>query len=410
MREQAPRVVLLARPGEACGRLEEALREAGAEIACVIDPTDGGAEQAVAAQPQAVLVALDPLVEESLQRFDELLSDPSVTVIFDEAELAAQREGWDMARWVRHLAAKLYRHDDVLPPGRETETDWPLPGPLPPRADPGELDISAFAGEAQARAGGVPRDDDYLGPDRSGHEALTIGGEDTPDPADADAIPAPPAAHQDPGATEPGSVFGVLSLVDNDDQAESVGDGAEPLGAILVEGGIGAPDAVRQLLAALPHAFPRPILVRLQLDGGRYDRLVKQMSRASNMPVVLATAGRSADPGTVYFLDTSTTLAYENGGLVFAASTGATPALHVVLPARDSAILLLSGSEVAMVDSAFGQAWTGALVAAQAVEECYEPAAATALSARGGETAVVAELAERLMQRWPSPAHHPRTH
>ncbi|CAN5683739.1 chemotaxis protein CheB [soil metagenome] len=386
MNEQAPRVVLLARPGEACGRLEEALREAGAEIACVIDPTDGGPEQAIAAGPQAVLVALDPLVEGALERFDALLSDPTVTVIFDEAELAAQREGWDMARWVRHLAAKLYRHDDVLPPGRETETDWPLPGPLPARADLDELDITAFAGEAQERADAVPRDDDYLGPDRSGQEALTLATE------------------------KPGSVFGVLSLVDNDDQTKGVDDGAEPLGAILVEGGIGAPDAVRQLLAALPQAFPRAVLVRLELDGGLYDRLVKQMSRASTMPVVLAAAGSSADPGTVYFLEPTTTVAYEGGGLVFAVSAETMPALHAVLPSKDSAILLLSGSDVDMVDSAFDQAWSGALVAAQAVAECYEPAAATALSARGGETAEIAELAERLMRRWPSPAQHARTH
>jgi hypothetical protein len=41
----------------------------------------------------------------------------ALAVIFDEAELAARREGWDAARWVRHLSAKLHRHDDVLPPG-----------------------------------------------------------------------------------------------------------------------------------------------------------------------------------------------------------------------------------------------------------------------------------------------------
>src|SRR3546814_10679991 len=70
-------------------------------------------------------------------------------------------------------------------------------------------------------------------------------------------------------------------------------------GAGLVEGGLGGPDAVRQLLAAIPEGFPRPVLVRLHLDGGRYDRLVKQMGRAALLPIALAEAGQSAEAGTV---------------------------------------------------------------------------------------------------------------
>ena len=115
------------------------------------------------AKPQAVLVALEPAVEDALDRFDgAAVAIPAITVIFDEAELAAHREGWDAARWARHLAAKLHRHDDVLPPGSEAQIDWPDPGPLPPpRADIGELDIAAFTGEALERAADVPRDEGF---------------------------------------------------------------------------------------------------------------------------------------------------------------------------------------------------------------------------------------------------------
>ena len=117
----ARRVALLARPGEACERLRAALREAGGEIVLEADPSTLAAETLSAAAPQTVLVALDPAVEDALERFDAVLGDPGVAVIFDEAELAARREGWDAARWVRHLAAKLHRHGDVLPPGREPD-------------------------------------------------------------------------------------------------------------------------------------------------------------------------------------------------------------------------------------------------------------------------------------------------
>jgi len=33
-------------------------------------------------------------------------------VIYEEAALAATREGWDLARWMRHLAAKLHGHGE----------------------------------------------------------------------------------------------------------------------------------------------------------------------------------------------------------------------------------------------------------------------------------------------------------
>ena len=96
----ARRVALLARPGEACERLRAALREAGGDIVLEADPSTLAAEALSAAAPQTVLVALDPAVEDALERFDAVLGDPGVAVIFDEAELAARREGWDAARWV----------------------------------------------------------------------------------------------------------------------------------------------------------------------------------------------------------------------------------------------------------------------------------------------------------------------
>lgn len=425
----ATRVVVLARPGEARTRLDAALCDAGADVALVADPAETDPAEVSALHPQVILVSLEPAVEEALERYEALFSEPSITVLFDEADLAARREGWEAARWARHLAAKLNRHDDVLPPGGEMETDWPSPGPLPPRAELGELDITALAGEALELAAGVPRDDDYLRADDSRREdpvkpadvAATAGDPGCPDPTDAgpatvnagafdgtlalvDADTATPAATPTKGSAETGpavttGLFDNLSLVDDGGQDEP----ASVQGAVVVEGGIGAPDAVRQLLAALPVAFPRPVLVRLQLDGGRYDRLVKQMARVSSMPVTLAEAGQAAAAGTVYFLEPGTTLLRENGRLVFAASDVPVPSLHARLPANDSATLLLSGSDVSLVDAALAQGREGALVAAQSVDDCYEPTASAALIERGGESGTLTDLADRLAARWPSP-------
>ncbi|MFT3757154.1 MAG: chemotaxis protein CheB [Pseudoxanthomonas sp.] len=124
----AKSVVLLAREGLARDNLRQALAEADARIVLEADPTVVDVLALQSAQAAAVLVVLDPTLEDGLSRLDEVLHDPDVNVIYEDAELAASRSGWDAQRWVRHLSAKLHGHRDVLPPGRESDglTDTPL--------------------------------------------------------------------------------------------------------------------------------------------------------------------------------------------------------------------------------------------------------------------------------------------
>src|SRR5690606_11290413 len=159
--EVAPRVALLARAGDACERIAGALREAGAEVVLVADPMQADPAQVRQAQPQAVLVALEPAIEDAIERFEDVLADPGYMVIFEEAEQAAQRSGWDAARWLRHLSAKLHRHNDVQPAGAEVVDDLQLTAePMP--AQPVRVDfddaIVALTDEAQDHAGDVPQD------------------------------------------------------------------------------------------------------------------------------------------------------------------------------------------------------------------------------------------------------------
>ncbi len=167
MVESSRRVVLLARAGVACDRLRSALADAGAQLVLEGDPTVLDPAALDAADPEVVVVVLDPASEDALDRFENLLVDPSIEVIFEEAELAAAREGWDAARWSRHLSAKLHRHDDVLPPGREPEgAPEALPGAAlaapadaawPPAAQAGAAQVEAIEqGEATEAAGFAP--------------------------------------------------------------------------------------------------------------------------------------------------------------------------------------------------------------------------------------------------------------
>lgn len=524
------RVLLLARAGEARSRLEAALAEAGAELLRAEDPGEADPADALALKPAAVLVALEPAIEDALERYDALLSDPGVLVIFDDAELAAQREGWDSARWVRHLAAKLNGHQDVLPPGPEpggaalalepleetspagleaaepgptnkpepaiesepestiapesaVETEpaiepepeptvafepavEPAPAPVSGAVADGDLasllavenmdwsssaemsedaldldpalaELLASSGLAREDGGDVdPADADQV--DGAGEDAAEADAGDLPaldfdggldftiaaddeaadaGSADADAAPAVDPLSLGSGfslaeddapilsAPEPERVVDLdalaarldgLSLADPDSYGHGV-----LRGAVVVEAGLGGPDPVRQLLGGLGEEFGRAVLVRLQLDGGRYDRLVQQMQRATALPVALAETGVVADAGIVYFLPPELVAVEERARLVFSDAGDVDADSYRVLPPADSAVVFLSGARAERVGSAMELAAAGALVLAQSPDSCYDSAAVDALVARGAHAAEPAELAQALLDRWP---------
>lgn len=644
--EVVPRVVLLARAGKAADNLADAVRQAGAELVMTADPAHTDEAALRAQRPQAVLVALEPSIENALDKLDGLLVDPSLTVIFDEADLAASRTGWDAARWVRHLSAKLRHDTNVLPPGTESDHDWqPSPGQIPkPAAAYADVDMAMFAQEALASADSVPSDgmpaesfvafpavdegrpqvhstpaqeppaapvtmppplppaafeiesfeaisfessasesgtfdsstfdssafdasafetpisdviaqdqtqrdassidsgirfetagdsapfertqlesmhfesaaDSALGgvsaesaagniapmnldddafflEDLSVSESVAINGDqaagmqfdggfdaDTDFEAESDlrsTVSSPgsqretedvmsfedliassiAAAEELPGAASPSPeaavepeapprVFslGDLSLAPVDEAPASPASSAEskaapfthdisalearisslslvdmeggravdpsmpfgsvePIGVVLVEAGLGGPDPARQLLAAIPAEFPAIVLVRLHLQGGRYDRLVAQMERAAALPVALAESGGNVSPGTIYFLPDGIGLAARGGGFSFIVDAAPSSAgLFAALPSGESAVVFLSGSDPQLVETAMAVTATGSMLIAQSPEDCYDGAACAELRTRGVVSGLPAELAGRLSSRWPS--------
>jgi len=408
---EAKRVALLARPGEARERLRVALHEAGAEIVLEDDPNALDVEALGNSAPQVVLVALEPAIEDSLERFDSVLHDPAVAVIFDEAELAARRQGWDAQRWARHLAAKLHGHRDVLPPGREEDVGLQLEPGLP--VTPAQLhegdNVSDYLASVAGMALELPSDDfAYTGSFQAREtDEQVIDADAWLRSASAPAeTPSAPPLPETPSAVPPplppaapaASGFDLSRL-----ELEPLEGGglasARVQGAVLVFAGIGGPDAVRKLLADLPTGFPKPVMVHLRLDGGRYDNLVRQMERVSHMPVLLAEAGKNADAGHVYVLPGDVVPFVDAGAVGF--RPGAV--IHTVipqLPPTDSAVLLLSGSDTALVDAAAALGNEGALVMGQSQEGCYDPAAPKALAALGADLGSPAQIAQRLTDRW----------
>ena len=671
-----PRVVLLARAGKAADHLAEAVRQAGAELLLAIDPANADEAALRALNPQAVLVALEPSIEPMLDKLEGLLSDPALTVIYDEADVAAHRAGWDAARWARHLSAKLRHDSNVLPPGTESDQDWqPSPGQIPkPAAAYADVDMTAFTREAHAHADIVPadgtpvdvvpesglsppdtmlidaipastapaapvpevpmqaaptqappapahavppplppvapppsdsgiaafqtssfetmalesmdaeprafaaasddisfetfatddgagieavsldsmsldsmsldsmtlddvqidsaqldslqlesmtlddaqRDDialdsvstapapsvapmrldedaffleelsatdlpptggepvamnrfggdfdgglDFSDEDVAGFEALdldSISSAEAPSRAPAtlasseevmsfealiassvaaaaEAVPAPAAPVAPPTESKPGFSLGDLSLAPVDDASSIVerpaaspaahdlsalesrisslslvdldegapdAFGIQATPVVLIEAGLGGPDPARQLLSSLPAEFMAIVLVRLHLQGGRYDRLVAQMERTAALPVALAQSGATASAGTIYFLPDGIGLTASAGGFGFVDDIAPPAAMFAALPSGASALVFLSGSEPQLVHSAMAAAATGTVVLAQSPEDCYDGAACAELRNRGVTSGLPAELAGRLASRWPS--------
>ena len=317
------RVVVLAKAGAACDRTVDAVRQAGAEMVAVLDPTTTSEADVRASSPDALLFVLDATTEAALDKFDDLFANPAMEVLFDDADVAVKRTGWEAARWARHLAAKLIGSDNVLPD--------------------------------------VVRDDSVVFEAEMRELSLAV--------AALPEAPKPSAAH---------------------DTGE---------GAVVIVAGVGGPDAVRQLLGELSAGFPRAVLLRQRIEGGHYDKLVRQMQRATSMPVALAQAGETLQRGSVHVMPDGLDVRATDAGLTFAGTEG--EPRFAALRAADSAMLLLSGAAADMVDVALTMSWAGGLVLGQAPDNCFDPAATQALLARGGDARSLPIMARQILDRWP---------
>lgn len=159
----APNVALLGRDDAVRSQLRTALAELGANLVYEGELRGASASEVSAKQPAVVLLNLDADGEDALDSLEELLLDPSMRVVFNEAETTAALSGWDLARWARHLASKVLGHDRTIPPppaGAEylPDTDLiPTPGAPPsPESQSATLSMATLQSEATASVENVP--------------------------------------------------------------------------------------------------------------------------------------------------------------------------------------------------------------------------------------------------------------
>lgn len=159
-------VALLGRDDGARQQLRQALEELGAAVAFEGEPASVSGSSVLDVAPNVVIVNLEEGAEDDLDHLQALFDDPSINVVFNEAGVSRSLEGWDLARWARHLAAKVLGNDNTMPPPPEgaellqPRDLMPTPGavPTPAQLAP-EQSMDSFRDEAADVSDAVPADE-----------------------------------------------------------------------------------------------------------------------------------------------------------------------------------------------------------------------------------------------------------
>jgi len=209
---------------------------------------------------------------------------------------------------------------------------------------------------------------------------------------EAPAPPPPPPAVAPVSASVPDVAHLSLSPL-----GEEAVEGAAAA-TVLVLSGIGGPDAVRQLVRALPATFPLAVLLQQNLDGGRHDRFVEQLAKISRLPVALAEAAETPPAGAVRVLPEGLSSA---GALSFPNAEGVA-ALIAAATAVDGAVVVLSGADEAVVEPLKQAMARGTRVLVQDPASCFDAKAIVALQAAGAAPVSAADIAARLDAYFPT--------
>ena len=471
----APRVVVLGRAGDAQQQLQHALDGIGAQtlVAGEIDQLDP--EQIRDAHPDVILVSVDERTDpKSLDRWQSLFDTPGTIVVFDDADVSRLLSGWDLARWARHLAAKVLGSADVLPPVQADAERLPNPAerdaqPMvesavaTPAADVFNLDLaslhvddSAFSAPAESaemaldpaegidfavlstqfeaeqqraaredtHAQAAPTLDELMARDSSGSSEPAIGvtsrqpavevsqgkraqssSAAKPEPISLEltSLDADHARVSQASATSDVNINVTSYALEpfQDESAKADGIPAAAAGVVAIVAGLGGPDAVRQVLAALPKTLPVPVLLWQHLDAGKHDRLAQQLAKASALPVYLAQPGELARAGAVAVMTASVGVKNDIAGWRFhPVAGGIAGALETALGEPASMVMVLSGADASVVDIAAAHAARGSDVHVQIPDSCFDGAAATALSVRGVPARSAIQLAAIAAAHW----------
>jgi chemosensory pili system protein ChpB (putative protein-glutamate methylesterase) len=116
MVEREPSVALLFDDAGLSAHLRDALVAHGARIVYESDLKAFAPAELVGSSADVVVVDLDDPSDTDLDRLYETVEGGHPRLVFNDADASRSLEGWDRARWARHLAAKLVGASPLDPP------------------------------------------------------------------------------------------------------------------------------------------------------------------------------------------------------------------------------------------------------------------------------------------------------
>jgi len=120
---QDVRVALLYQASGLGSHLKEALKELGAAVVYESPPSDVDRDRLEGSGARVVIVNLDADSDSYIDSLYDVLDAGDYEVVFNDASVSSNLQGWDHARWARNLVAKVLKKPEATvpprPPGAE---------------------------------------------------------------------------------------------------------------------------------------------------------------------------------------------------------------------------------------------------------------------------------------------------
>jgi two-component system chemotaxis response regulator CheB/chemosensory pili system protein ChpB (putative protein-glutamate methylesterase) len=111
-------VALLYQAGQLGSHLKNALGELGAAVVYEAPPASVDRDALENSGARVVIVNLDADSDNYIDALYDVLDAGDYEVVFNDAQVSSNLQGWDQARWVRHLGAKILRKPENIEPPR----------------------------------------------------------------------------------------------------------------------------------------------------------------------------------------------------------------------------------------------------------------------------------------------------
>lgn len=122
-------VALLYQAGQLGSHLKNALGELGAAVVYEAAPSAIDRDALENSGARVVIVNLDADSDAYIDALFDVLDAGDYEVVFNDAQVSSNLQGWDQARWVRHLGAKILSKPENIEPPRPPGAE-PVPTPV----------------------------------------------------------------------------------------------------------------------------------------------------------------------------------------------------------------------------------------------------------------------------------------